>query len=303
MKLFWDEKSGTKELLSAVGLGFFCSTADGKITTNRKFQLKNLTFERVLKTFEQNLRDFFRLLEISKELGCGIFRLGSNFIPFASHPAFRKEWLAPIEEVIREVSPKVREFQIRITMHPGQFVVLNSPKKEVVEASLRELEYHFWLLECLGVGKEGVVVIHGGGIFGDKRESLSRLKGIIKGHSWLIERLALENDETHYTVSDLLPLAELGVPIVFDYYHHKLNPSEFTISDVINSWQGRVPEFHLSSFPDRKHRRGEHGDWIDLADFMDLLHLFQGHRFDLIIEAKMKEKAVQKLREELGELT
>ncbi|MEN3046945.1 MAG: hypothetical protein ABDH49_08245 [Candidatus Hydrothermales bacterium] len=82
---------------------FFCSTSDNKITTNRKFRLRSLSFEKVFKAFEENLRDFKSLLDLSFSLGCGIFRLGSNFIPFASHPSFKKEWLKPIRRKVRGV--------------------------------------------------------------------------------------------------------------------------------------------------------------------------------------------------------
>jgi len=286
----------------SIRFGFFCSTADNKVTTNRKIQLKNLTFERVFETFRRNLEDLVKLLEISKKLGCGIFRLGSNFIPFASHRAFKKEWLSPIEEILRQTAPKIREFQIRITMHPGQYVVLNSPKREVVEASLRELEYHFWVLECLGIGREGVVVIHGGGVYGDKRKSLELLRKTLRNHSWLIERLAIENDEKNYTVSDLMTLVDLGVPIVFDHYHHRLNPSNFCVKELISSWKGRIPEVHLSSSPKRNHRFGEHGELIEPEDFLDLLNLVGENRVDIIFEAKLKELAIIKLKEDLPEI-
>jgi len=284
--------------LKGIKVGFFCSTADGKITTNRKFRLSNLSYQKVIDVLEKNLKDFEKLLEISLSLGCGIFRLGSNLVPFASHPSFKKDWLKEVEGKLREFSKTLRKFPIRITMHPGQFVVLNSPKKEVVDASLRELEYHFWVLETLGVGAEGVVVIHAGGVYEDKRESLKRLKNTLRENQWLYRYLAIENDERHYTVKDLLD-AELDLPIVFDYYHNRLNPSEFEVSEILQTWSGRVPEFHLSSEPKGKHRFGEHGDWIRLEDFMDFLNRFGGNRIDLILEAKQKEKAVEKLLYEI----
>jgi UV DNA damage endonuclease len=284
--------------LNGFRVGFFCSTADGKITTNRKFRLANLSYERVMDAVEKNLEDFKRLLDLSLSLGCGIFRLGSDIVPFASHPFFKREWLKPIGERLEEFSEVLEEYPIRITMHPGQFVVLSSPRKEVVDASLRELEYHFWLLDRLGVGEEGVVVAHVGGVYGSKEESLHRFRRLLRENPWLHRRLAVENDERHYTVRDLLD-AELGLPIVFDYYHHTLNPSEFDPQEVLSSWRGRVPEFHLSSRPEGKHRFGEHGDWVRLEDFLSLVHMFGGNRIDLVLEAKQKERAVEKLLREL----
>ncbi|RMH81195.1 MAG: UV DNA damage repair endonuclease UvsE [Acidobacteria bacterium] len=274
--------------------GFFCSTADGKLTTNRKFRLKNLSIEKVLKTVDKNLKDFKALLNLSISMGMSIFRLGSDIVPFASHKSFKREWLRPVEYMLLEFSKTLKKYPIRITTHPGQFVVLNSPREEVLSASLRELEYHFWVLDTLGVGEEGVVVIHGGGVYKDKNQSLNRLKGVLKKHPWLKGRIAIENDEKHYTVRDLLD-AELDVPVVYDHYHHSLNPSDFEPKEVLDTWKGKVPEFHLSSKPKRAHIFGEHGDWVELEDFLGLYKVFGESRADIIVEAKMKEKAVEKL--------
>lgn len=278
--------------------GFFCSTADGRLTTNRKFRLKNLSIERVLEAVDKNLRDFRALLDLSVSMGMSIFRLGSDLVPFASHSSFRREWLKPVEEMLSDFSKILKHYPIRITMHPGQFVVLNSPKEEVLSASLRELEYHFWALDTLGVGEDGVVVIHGGGVYQDKEQSLRRLREVLKRHPWLKRRIAIENDERHYTVRELLD-AELEVPIVYDNYHHSLNPSDFEPEEVLETWNGRVPEFHLSSKPQKAHIFGEHGDWVELEDFLGLYGVFGPCRADVIVEAKMKEKAVEKLIKDL----
>ncbi|MCS7196156.1 MAG: UV DNA damage repair endonuclease UvsE [Aquificaceae bacterium] len=285
--------------VKGIRVGFFCSTADGRITTNRKFRLSNLSFERVWEAFEKNLKDFKSLLDLSLRLGCGIFRLGSEFIPFASHETFKREWLKPIEEGLVEFSKTLKQYPIRITMHPGQFVVLSSPRRDVVDSSLKELEYHFWLLDTLGVGEEGTVVIHLGGVYGDKQESIKRFKGVLSSNTWLLKRLVVENDERHYTVKDLLE-AELPIPIVYDHYHNSLNPSTFEPKDVLQTWKERVPEFHLSSKPEGKHRFGEHGDWIKLEDFLDFVQCFGSNRVDTVIEAKKKELAVKRLMEDFS---
>lgn len=277
-------------------LGFFCSTADGKITTNRKFRLSNLTESKLIQTVEQNLEDFKKLLEISSRMGLGIFRLGSEVVPFASYPEFKKDWFKRIEKMLVDFAPEVKRFGIRITMHPGQFVVLSSKNPAVVESSLRELEYHFWVLDCLGVGDDGVVVVHGGGVYDSKQKSLERFKDTLDKNPWLKKRLVVENDEKSYTVADLLPL---GLPVVYDHYHNSLNPSDFKPEDIIRTWNGKVPEFHLSSKPDRPHRFGEHGDYVDVEDFLDMHRMFKGSRVDVVVEAKKKEIAIQRLVNDL----
>ncbi|MEN3033910.1 MAG: UV DNA damage repair endonuclease UvsE [Aquificaceae bacterium] len=283
----------------AIGLGFFCSNADSSITTNRKPKLKNLTLEKVLELTHKNAQDFIKLLEISKSLNLKIFRLGSDFVPFASHENFNRHWLKKVEEIILEIKERVHSFNIRITMHPGQFVVLSSPNQSVVDASLRELEYHFWLLDLLGLGEESIVVIHVGGHYGDKKEAIKRFIKTMKENRWLIKRLAVENDERYYSVSDLFEIAKEGISIVFDHYHHSLNPSEFDPADIIKTWNGKKPEFHLSSRPQRPHRFGEHGDWVLPEDFVSMTEMFKGYDYDVILEAKKKEVAIIRLLEQI----
>ncbi|MEN2999738.1 MAG: UV DNA damage repair endonuclease UvsE [Acidilobaceae archaeon] len=285
----------------SIGLGFFCSTSDNRLSTNHKFVLKNLSRERVMQTFGRNYGDFLKLLELSRSMGLTIFRLGSDFVPFASHPKFEQGWMEEILGFLRREGGAVRAFGIRVTMHPGQFVVLNSREQRVVESSLRELKYHFDVLDALGLGREAVVVVHVGGVYGDKRRAKKRLEEVIDENEWLKERLALENDERHYSAEEVLELSEsLGVPMTFDYYHHMLNPSKLDLGRVIATWQGRVPEFHLSSPPEGG-RLGEHGDFVRAEDFEALASLLEGERVDVIVEAKMKEKAIEKLLKELRE--
>lgn len=258
----------------------------------------------MLNVFDKNLHDFLKLLELSCSMGLSIFRLGSNFIPFASHDRFDKEWLIEIEERLKKISSKVKSYGIRITMHPGQFVVLNSPRPNVIRSSLKELEYHFWVLDTLGLGRESIVVIHIGGVYDSKREAIKRFEKTVEENPWLIRRLAIENDERHYTVAEVLELGErLGLPVVFDYYHHILNPSTFDMDRLASTWKGVTPEFHVSSMPSSSRRFGEHGDYVKLEDFLNLINLW-GNRgpLDVIVEAKKKEKAVEKLVKELESL-
>ncbi|MEM2002156.1 MAG: UV DNA damage repair endonuclease UvsE [Nitrososphaerota archaeon] len=284
-----------------VGLGFFCSTSDNRLSTNHRIKLRSLSEDRLLEVFKRNLDDLMKLLDLSRRMGLTIFRLGSNFIPFASHTRFNRGWFKAIERILREAADRVRGYGIRITMHPGQYVVLNSPNENVIMRSLAELRYHFWVLDTLGLGDESLVVVHVGGVYGDKMRALKRFEETVENNKWLTRRLALENDERHYTMSEVIEISEsLGLPAVLDYYHHTLNPSKFSMDRLVSTWRNIVPETHLSSAPQRAHRFGEHGDYVEVRDFKNLISLFLGERaIDIIVEAKKKEKAISRLLEEL----
>lgn len=92
------------------------------------------------------------------------------------------------------------------------------------------------------------------------------------------------------------------MPVVYDHYHHKLNPSRFSVDRLVSTWRGVPLEVHVSSSPDKPHRYGEHGDYLRAEDFVEALSIFpQDTSIEVIVEAKMKEKAIEKLVKELRE--
>lgn len=288
-----------------INIGFICSNFNGKISTNHSFKLKNLKKEKVLLSLKKNLEDLVKLLSLSKELNCKIFRLGSQFIPFFSHPSFKREWLKDAEIFIKEFLPEIKKFDIRITMHPGQFVVLSTENKDLLKKSLKEIEYHFWVLEKLERDENSVVVIHGGGTYGNKEKAKRVLIQNLKNERWLKEKLALENDEKSYNSKDILKVCqETGLPFVFDFFHHNLNRIEVDFREVFKTWKERVPEFHISS--SREGARFSHGDFVKMSDFKDFLNLIRENkidktkRVDVLLEAKKKELAVKNLIRETG---
>ncbi|MEM1903155.1 MAG: UV DNA damage repair endonuclease UvsE [Pyrobaculum sp.] len=274
-----------------MGVGFFCSTHDGRLNTNRTFRLRNLTWERVRETTLKNLSDFVKLLEISRKMGFSVFRLGSGVVPYASHSSFQKEWAKALAGEIKAVGEVARKLGVRVTMHPGQYVVLNSKRVEVVENSLAELRYHFWLLDTMGLGPESVVVIHIGGGYGNKRDGAKRFVEVLEENKWLRRRLAIENDERIYTAAEVLEIAEtLGVAMVFDYHHHRLNPSKVDFSRVEATWRGVRPEVHISSGDGPRHE-----DYVRPRDWLGLLEIVGDAEVDVIVEAKKKEVAAMRL--------
>lgn len=283
-------------------IGFVCSTYNSKLSTNHSLRLKNLNKKNIIKIVERNLIDFIKLLQLSKKLGCGIFRLGSQFIPFASHSKFKKEWLKDIQLIIKDYLYEIKKFKIRITMHPGQYVFLSTYKKNILKRSLEEIWYHFWVLDQLELDNNSIVVVHGGGIYDNKEEAINNLINVFKKNKWLKSRLSLENDEKNYNAQDMLRICqEIDIPLTFDYFHHQLNYSPIKIDDILETWQQRKPEFHISS-PGNK--RINHSSYIKINDFINFLNfidtsLQRNVSVDIILEAKKKELAVIKLLKSL----
>ncbi|KAK5210806.1 UV-damage endonuclease [Exophiala xenobiotica] len=175
-----------------------------------------------------NARDIPKMLRWNDRYGIKFMRLSSEMFPFASHDVYGYK-LAPFaSEALSKAGRVAAELGHRLTTHPGQFTQLGSPRKEVITASIRDLDYHCELLGLLKLpeqqDRDAVMILHMGGVFGDKAATIERFKeNYHKLPQKVKDRLVLENDDVCYSVHDLLPVCEeLNIPLVLDYHHHNI---------------------------------------------------------------------------------
>jgi UV DNA damage endonuclease len=271
-------------------LGYPCENRTLGATTNRTLRLDRLTPERVLAKVEANLQDLERILRWNAEKGFRLFRIGQQLIPFASHPAFPYPWERAHGEALARLGSLARALGQRLSMHPGQYVNPGNPNREVVARSLAELRYSARLLELLGA-EDGVVVLHLGGVYGDRKGTAARFVEALRGE--ILRCLALEPDEKLWTAEAVLAVAErLGVPVVVDTLHHALNPGRLSLEEALRlsfaTWKGR-PKVHLAS-QDPAKRPGAHAFGVAQGDWERLLFALPGPA-DVMVEAKGKELA------------
>ena len=236
-----------------------------------------------------------------------MYRVTSKLIPFATHKDVLKSihynWYEDIDilNALNDIKKIVIENNVRLSMHPDQFTVLNSNRNDVVEKAIINLEYHKFLLEKLG-GTD--LIIHTGGVYGNKTEAMRRFIETYNNLNHDIRKyLRLENDDVSYTLSDVISISKCcGIPIVLDIHHYNCNNIESEnlndlIYDVNKSWilSGIIPKCHISSGIDNyKDRR--HADYISPSDFFSFYDITKEINLDLMVEAKAKELAVLKLK-------
>ena len=186
-------------------------------------------------------------LQFCADNGIGCFRINSQILPVKTHVecGYDVSDLPEGGEIIRRFKACgqfAKDHDIRTSFHPDQFVVLNSPRPDVVDRSIEELEYQSLVAEWVGAD---VVNIHGGGAYGNKTDALDRLaRNLNRLSERTRKRLTLENDDTTYTPSDLLPLCRSeGVPLVYDVHHHRCNQDELTVeeatTEAVATWGGQ----------------------------------------------------------------
>jgi UV DNA damage endonuclease len=279
---------------------FRTTTATAMLRLPRKERLKRLAGLCL-----DNAAALHASLEFCASHGIGAFRINSQILPVKTHPeaGYAMDELpdAPrIVERFRDCGRLAREHHLRLSFHPDQFVVLNSPNPKTLAHSLAELDYQAEVAEWVGAD---TINIHGGGAYGDKTTALGVLRrNIEKLPDPVRSRLTLENDDKVYTPADLLPVcADTGVPLVYDVHHHRCLRDGLSVAEATEqaraTWRAE-PLFHISSplegWSGPKPQR--HHDYIDPADFPQE---WLGWPLTVEVEAKAKELAVARLLEDV----
>ena len=257
-----------------------------------------------------NLQDLLKMIDWNEENGIKVFRLSSELFQHKTNPKVPDYDFDFALDLLKQIGEKARGYNQRLTFHPGQFNVLGSPRKKNVEQTIKDLTYHADVLDLMGMGKDSVMVIHGGGVYGDKKKTILRwCINYLDLENKIKNRLVLENCEKCYSIKDCLEIYEhVGVPIVFDTHHfecykllhpdEKFEPPEYYIPLILDTWKkkGIKPKFHVSEQGSGK--IGHHSDYIDvIPKYLLEIPEKYGVHIDIMIEAKMKELSIQKLYE------
>jgi len=289
-------------------IGYPCINSGIGCTANSTFRLASYSEELLVQKVENNLDCLFKILQYNAQNGFYFFRISSDLVPFASHPVCTFDWASHFRGQFRKIGDFIKKHKIRISMHPDQFVVINSLKDDVVERSVWELEYHCTVLDEMALDSTAKIQIHVGGVYGDKQAAIERFVDRYKSLGpALRRRLVIENDDRLFSLKNCLVVhEETDVPLLFDTFHHQcLNSGESLRLGLERSgktWKKRdgIPMVDYSS-QQPGHRQGAHAKSIDVQLFQDFLHYTKGLDFDIMLEIKDKEMSGLKALEVLKE--
>ena len=267
-------------------------------------------------SLQRSCQLFLSALDYMGEIGLKVFRLPSTFCPYATHPQYPEyayaRQLERAEPWLEKIRERVREDGLRLSFHPSQYVLLSSPRSELTELSVRELEWQAELLDRWGCGPEARILLHGGGVYGEREKTAARLLENIKAlPEAVLRRFALENDEYSWNAEQLLPICRAsGLPLILDLHHHALNPGhtgwEDALQAALESWNGVPAKIHLSSPREpgasSVSRLRAHAEWLDAELGRSVLAWLSARGWGevaVMLESKGKEQAVLRLRAEL----
>ncbi|MFC6225418.1 UV DNA damage repair endonuclease UvsE [Hymenobacter artigasi] len=290
-------------------IGYPCVNEAMDCSSGNTFRLASYLEERLVAAVTANLACLRRMLEWNVSQGLLFFRIGSSIVPFGSHPINTFAWQTHFAADFRAIGDYIKANSLRVSFHPDQFVVLNSPSPDIVQRSIQELVYQGSMLDLMGLDGTAKLQIHVGGLYGERELAISRFAAVHAALPPAVKaRVVVENDDRLFSLRDCLALHQLtGVPILFDNFHHEcLNhgePMAEALRLAAATWHPTADGVPMMDYSSQAlgERKGKHTNDLVDEQFREFLTHLHGLDFDLMLEIKNKEasalRAVAILRE------
>ena len=291
------------------------NASPSKTMTVKSFQAipdKRLALRKVLRIAKENIAHTKRILYHAVQHEILFYRFSSRLIPLLGHEVLEgKDFIRALKDDFGEIGQIVRQNKMRVGFHPDHFTVLNTPRKEVLQSSVKDLIRHVRMLHAMELNEAYKCNIHVGGVYNDKEAAGKRFIDRFKRLDQRVQaHICLENDDKTFTAKETLEIAQVvQVPMVLDLHHHRCNNYGERLEDlfplIVKTWEGEFfpPKIHISS-PKNKEDIRSHADYVDLNDIIPFLHLAKQYtsRLDVMIEAKQKDDALFQLIENITKL-
>jgi len=278
-------------------IGYACLTVGVPHTALKSCISKNASNERLLDLISNNLISLENTIDYNIKNNIMLFRISSDLIPFGSSQVNSLPWWDLFASQFLMIGKKIIASGMRVSMHPGQYTVLNSPHEEVVKRAIEDLNYHTLVLGSLGLGAEHKIVLHIGGIYSDKTQAIQRFVTTYHGLDDAVkQRVVLENDDKSYNICDVLEIATIvKAPVIFDNLHNKINFCNsqenelYWINECRKTWQKKDghQKMHYSQ-QDLQKKPGSHSNSIRINEFVDFYTNLERKELDIMLEVKDK---------------
>lgn len=264
---------------------------------------KNYNTSKLLEITKNNLDSLYEIIKYNVKNNFHFYRLTSKLVPLATHDKVDFDYITPLLDEYKKIGKLINDNNIRVDTHPDQYAVLNSMDSKIVKNTVEILEYHYKIMDAIGI-KDKIIILHVGSSACGKKASITRfINNFNKLPNHIKKCIAVENDDKIYNIKDVLELChKINVPMVLDYHHFICNNEKEDINDylkeIIETWNGKIPKMHFSS-PKSKLKKEfrSHSDYINKECFIKFINILkkQDKDVDIMLEAKAKDDAVSRL--------
>ncbi len=268
--------------------------------------MKDININNINKIIDKNLDILSHIIDYNIKNNIHFYRITSALIPLATKDDVIFDYITPFIDKYEEIKNKISNSNMRVDMHPNEYAVLNSNRKEVVASTFKILAYHSDIMNILNINNP-ILILHVGSSAMGKKRSITRFKNnFLKLPSDTKKMIAVENDDKVYDIEDTLSLCEeLNIPMVLDYHHYICNKGNIDLKNylprIFKTWN-TTPKMHFST-PKSNNKKDfrSHNDYINVDNFIEMLNIIKNYtpNIDIMIEAKMKDVALFRLIREL----
>ncbi|MGD9676758.1 MAG: UV DNA damage repair endonuclease UvsE [Vulcanibacillus sp.] len=280
-----------------MSIGYACKLIGVQNTNMKTCRLNNVSSMKLTELITYNISSLSNSIDYNIENNIKLFRISSDLIPFGSSDVNKVKWWEIFQQELLSIGKKIKNNNMRVSLHPGQYTVLNSNNKEIVKRAINDLLYHTRILDSLGLNQEHKIILHIGGAYGDKPQSIQRF---IENYQSLSDnvkkRLVIENDDKIYNIEEVIEIGmKNNIPVVFDNLHNLINPSEQELTEIdwINkcktTWkkQDGLQKIHYSQQSETK-KLGSHSEYIGINEFLNFYKMIDRDDIDIMLEVKDK---------------
>lgn len=304
------------KVIGRINLGLCCINTvlrKKNIFNSRNLIRRTFTVEKAEKLAIQNVKDLIPMIEYNYQNDINCFRWSSDIFPHFTDMEVDRYTIDFAKEHLERAGALAKKYNQRIVMHPGQYNQVGAVSRDVFEKTVFELSHHADILDMAGIDENGVLIVHGGGIYGDKNRTKDRwIRQFRELPEKVQKRLVIENCEKCYSVMDVLDISKMcNIPVVHDCHHYfcyyalhqdekMVYPKSF-LEDTVKSWGNRKMLCHVSS--QGSGQIGHHADLIEeIPEYMLSIPQKFNIDIDIEVEAKLKEQAIFDLRKKYSKI-